>query len=244
MKMEINNLSFGYGKLEVIKDLTFTLEKKKITCILGPSGCGKTTLLNILTGVLKPDGGEVTQLNEGEAGYLFQEPRLLPWKSIYRNIDLVLMNQFPKAERQEIINQMLALVQLDEFKDYYPHQLSGGMRQRASLARAFAYPSNLLFMDEPFQALDPALKLNLIDDFRKLWYASPRTCLLVTHNIQEAALLGDHILVLSKRPSGLISDFHNELDHKLRIPYSSEILRLEHKLYDALVSSNVEDGGV
>ncbi|MBI9104730.1 MAG: ATP-binding cassette domain-containing protein [Spirochaetales bacterium] len=237
MKMEIKDLKFSYDSLTVLENLSFNLEKERITCILGPSGCGKTTLLNILSGVLDAGEGMVCGAVPGEAAYLFQEPRLLPWKTIYNNIDLVLKNHFAPSRRKDLISELLKLVELDEFSDYYPHKLSGGMRQRASLARAFAYPSNLLFMDEPFQALDPALKLNLIDDFLKLWQKNRKTCLLVTHNIQEAALLGDHILVLSRRPSRLTAEFRNNLDHNLRIPYSSEILKLEHELYTALVSS-------
>ncbi len=237
MSIVLDNISHSFGALDVISDLSLILEENKVTCILGPSGCGKSTLLNILSGVISHQAGTISGLKESDTAYLFQEPRLLPWKTLYKNLDLVLKNRFSEDEREEILNRMFRLVELDEFRDYFPHQLSGGMRQRASLARAFAYPASLLLMDEPFQALDPALKLNLIEDFKKLWNEDPRTSLLVTHNIQEAALLGDQIIVLSRRPSRVTYVLQNELDHEERIPYSNPVLELEHQLYTAMVTS-------
>ena len=122
-------------------------------------------------------------------------------------------------------------MELGDFASYYPHELSGGMCQRGALARAFALPSKLLLMDEPFQSLDPALKLGLIEAFRRLWEADRRTALLVTHNIQEATLLGDRILLLSRRPARLVKSLDNPVPPAERSPYSAGVLALERELY-------------
>ena len=237
MKIFTRDLVFRFGELPVLDKISMAPEEGRITCILGPSGCGKTTLLNIFSGVLTPNSGEVSGVNAGEAAYLFQEPRLLPWKTIRGNLELVLKGHYESGDRKIIIDRILEEVALSEFSGYYPSLLSGGMRQRAALARAFVYPSNILFMDEPFQAVDPVLKLNLMDVFQRLWLKEPKTCLLVTHNIQEAAMLGDEILVFSKRPSRIVNRFTNNISHEGRVPYSDEILHLEHELYTALISN-------
>ena len=233
--ISLENLQHSYGSLKVIEDLSFDLPRKSITCLLGPSGCGKTTLLHLIAGTLPLQEGRITGLPEGGISYLFQEPRLLPWKTLGKNLDLVLKNSHPPERRREIIDKTLALVELEGFAGYYPHQLSGGMRQRGALARAFAFPAELLLMDEPFQALDPALKLDLIEDFRRLWERDRRTTLLVTNNIQEATLLGDHILVLSKPPTKLITALENPVAPGERQPFGEGVLAFERKLYLTLM---------
>ena len=231
----MNGIHHSYGALSVLEGLSFTLQKERITCLLGPSGCGKTTLLNLISGNLPLQKGEISGLPEGGPAYLFQEPRLLPWKTLGGNIDLVLRRSYPPEERAGVIEKLLSLVELKGFASYYPHQLSGGMRQRGALARAFALPSELLLMDEPFQSLDPALKLGLIEVFRRLWEGDRRTSLLVTHNFQEATLLGDHILVLSQRPAGLVKILENPVPPKERKPYGAKVLALEQELYLSLM---------
>lgn len=236
----VNNIKHRYGDLSVLDDISFKLKKGSITCLLGPSGCGKTTLLNLLSGGLPLQSGSIEGSPESGSAYLFQEPRLLPWKTLGKNIDLILKNLYDDAERTRIISEMLSIVELEEFIDYYPHELSGGMRQRGALARAFAFPSDLILMDEPFQALDPALKLNLIADFQKLWARDKRTALLVTHNIQEATLLGDHIMVLSNRPARLIQSIDNLVKRDERTPYGEGVMELERKLYLTLTLDRIK----
>ena len=239
--ISLSHIHYKYGELPVLEDLSFSLQDKGITCLLGPSGCGKTTLLNLISGNLPCQEGEIAGLPAGHTAYLFQEPRLLPWKTLERNLDLVLRRIYPPEKRSEIIEEMLALVELQDFAEFYPHQLSGGMRQRGALARAFALPSELLLMDEPFQAQDPALKHDLINVFRRLWERDRRTALLVTHNIQEATLLGDHILVLSRRPARLLKSIANPILREKRLPYSEGVLTLERELHLTLTEERREN---
>lgn len=233
--IRIENIHHNFGGLTVLEDLSFTLRRGSVTCLLGPSGCGKTTLLNLISRNLTLQQGRISEIPRGGVAYLFQEPRLLPWKTLGKNLDLVLRDKFGAEERKRIIRETLTLVELEDFAGYYPHQLSGGMRQRGSLARAFAFPAELLLMDEPFQALDPALKLSLIEVFRRLWERDRRTSLLVTHNIQEATLLGDHILVLSNRPTRVLRSFENPVPPEERQAYGAGVLALERELYLALM---------
>lgn len=240
--IRFEKLHHAYGDLKVIEDLSFDLPRESITCLLGPSGCGKTTLLHLIAGTLALQGGNITGITPGGGtSYLFQEPRLLPWKTLKKNMDMVLKNCFTREEREKIIGETLSLVELEAFGGYYPHQLSGGMRQRGALARAFAFPAELLLMDEPFQALDPALKLGLMEDFRRLWEGDRRTTLLVTHNIQEATLLGDHILVLSKPPTRLIKALENPVVPSDRQPFGEGVLALERRLYLTLMEGRREE---
>ena len=236
MSIDIISLGFRFGELPVFENLNLKISREQVTCVLGPSGCGKTTLLNLLSGLLPMQEGEIRGLDGIRTGYVFQEPRLLPWKTVQQNLELVLQNTLPGPERQAAVDKVLGLVALDDFRDFYPGEISGGMRQRVSLARAFAFPSSLLLLDEPFQALDPVFKLNLMGDFLKLWKEDKRSCLLVTHNIQEAALLGETILVLSSRPSRVIGSITNPVPPEERIPYSRQILELEHELYSYLAA--------
>ncbi len=239
--ISFEKIQHAYGGLKVLEDLSFDLPRETITCLLGPSGCGKTTLLHLVAGNLPLQGGSITGIPPGGISYLFQEPRLLPWKTLQKNLDLVLKNSHLPMDREKIIAETLSLVELEPFAGYYPHQLSGGMRQRGALARAFAFPAELLLMDEPFQALDPALKLSLMEDFRRLWERDRRTTLLVTHNIQEATLLGDHILVLSKPPTRLITAVENPVSPGDRQPYGEGVLALERKLYLTLMEGRNMD---
>ncbi|MGE5453771.1 MAG: ABC transporter ATP-binding protein [Methylocystaceae bacterium] len=201
MPLHINNISKRFGSLVVFDQLTLTAEANRLTCILGPSGCGKSTLLNIISGLIKPDAGDLEGFAGQPVSYIFQEPRLLPWKTVGGNLDFVLKDQLTSSERQEKIQRYLEMVELSAFADYYPYQLSGGMRQRVAIARAFAYPSSLLLMDEPFTGLDLSLKQTLITAFIRLWALDQRTVFFVTHDINEALLLGDDILILTNRPA-------------------------------------------
>ncbi|MFW5710589.1 MAG: ABC transporter ATP-binding protein [Spirochaetota bacterium] len=234
MPIQCNRLSLSFRDLKVFDNFSLDIPDRHVTAILGPSGCGKTTLLNLISGLLGPDSGSVSGVQGERISYLFQEPRLLPWKSVRKNIELVLTAHFTAGELAERSSSFLDMVGLSRFADYYPHELSGGMRQRAAVARAFAYPAGVMLMDEPFQALDLHLKLALIELFERLWCRDKRTALFVTHDIQEAVLLGDSIVVLYGPPAEIQASIHNPIPREQRSLKEHTILELEQQLYTLL----------
>lgn len=194
------------GQTRVLKDFTLHAEKNEITCIIGPSGCGKTTILQLLAGLEHPDEGRITGIQGMRASYVFQEPRLLLWKTVAQNIAFVLQDIMPPARQQELIKKYLTMMGLYEYRDSYPKALSGGMKQRLALCRAFAYPHDLLLMDEPFKSLDTPLRLGLVRQVARMWQEKPSTIIFVTHDIMDALLLGHRVIVLSARPAAVLDD--------------------------------------
>lgn len=197
---QVKNINKNYNELKVLEDISIDFPKNKTTCILGPSGCGKTTLLNIIAGITTEDSGEILGFQE-DISFVFQEDRLIKWKNVKDNISFVLKGKMDKEQIETTIDKYLKLVNLEEYKYYYPKDLSGGMRQKISILRAFAYPSNLLIMDEPFKSLDINSKQILIDFFKELRIMENRTCIIVTHDIEEALTLGDKIVILTEKPT-------------------------------------------
>ncbi|PKM80049.1 MAG: ABC transporter ATP-binding protein [Firmicutes bacterium HGW-Firmicutes-14] len=203
MSFIIRRLNKSFDSLEVFKEFNIAFPENRVTCILGPSGCGKTTLLNIISGTVKPDSGEFSGLAGKRISYIYQEPRLLPWKTVIGNIEFVLKDVYPKRERKEQANRFMETVGLVEFAGFYPGQLSGGMKQRVAIARAFAYPSDILLMDEPFKSIDMELRESLVREFKNLWAADQRTVILVTHDREEALSAGHEIYILTGPPAAL-----------------------------------------
>ncbi|PLX17245.1 MAG: ABC transporter ATP-binding protein, partial [Marinilabiliales bacterium] len=203
-----------------------------INCILGPSGCGKTTLLNLISKATKADQGNFQGFEHKTISYIFQEPRLLPWKNVRANISFVLNHIKTTKEKQKIADKYIRLVELYGFENYYPSELSGGMKQRVAIARAFSYPSDLILMDEPLKALDLKLKLNLIRSFRNLWQTDKRTVIFVTHDIDEALLLGNNIYVFSKAPAKIKERF--SLGTAERSLNSIEIKEIKNKIWEVM----------
>lgn len=227
MQISIKDLTKNYCGTPVFERLNILFEANRIACILGPSGCGKTTLLNVISGLEKADEGNVEGVDPGAVSYLFQEPRLLPWKTVWDNVAFVLKGISDVEEMERMIESNLRLVGLWDYRDYYPAHLSGGMKQRVAIARAFAYPSRILLMDEPFKGLDPKLKSDLIKAFLDLWRRDRRTVVFVTHEIDEAIAMGHTIYVLSNRPAEIKKYISLERDFTDRSQQNDEIMTLK-----------------
>lgn len=195
----LEKVSRSFGAVEVLRELSLTIARGEFVAVVGPSGCGKTTLLNLLSGFDQPSLGAVQR--NGEVRMVYQQDGLFPWLTVAENIALGLRHLKDEAERERQTNELLRLIRLESFDRHYPHQLSGGMRQRVELARALAGESDILLLDEPFSALDYLTRLRLRQELARLLDERPRTVALVTHDIEEAAQLADRIVVLTERPA-------------------------------------------
>lgn len=198
------------GELQVLKNINFSLQQGEILALLGPSGSGKSTILNILTKLLKPTSGDV--VINGKIGYMFQRDHLLEWRSIMDNITIGLeiqKNKDPKA--MERVEELLKTYDLWDFRNMYPKELSGGMRQRVALIRTLSVDPDVLLLDEPFSALDYQTRLLVSDDVYKIIKNEGKSAILVTHDISEAIAMGDKVAVLSKRPSTIKSEYDIDL---------------------------------
>lgn len=201
-----------------LDNINLSIKKGEFVCLLGPSGCGKSTLLNIMAGLLKPsegivslNGNEVKEVGPDKA-MMFQESALFPWLRVVDNVEFGMkMAGIPKDERREKALTYLKMVHLTKFQNSFIHELSGGMRQRVALARALTLDSELLLMDEPFSALDSQTKSILQLELQKIWWETKKTIVFVTHNVEEAVLLGDRVIVMSANPGRIKREFKIEL---------------------------------
>jgi NitT/TauT family transport system ATP-binding protein len=206
----------GGGSVTALEDISLDVARGEFVSILGASGCGKSTLLNLVAGLEWPTTGRVERL--GEPSFMFQEAALFPWLSVERNIELPLkLRKVPRARRRERVEELLELVQLTAFARRQPHELSGGMRQRVALARALAHDAEVLLMDEPFGALDAMTRDILHDELERIWQATGRTVLFVTHNVREATRLGDRVVLLTSRPGRVAEEFAVDIPRPRRI---------------------------
>ena len=209
---------FGSGDARVtaLEDISLSVAAGEFVCLLGASGCGKSTLLNLVAGLDRPTRGLVERT--GDPSFMFQEAALFPWLSVERNVELPLrLHRVPGSERRARVAELLDLVQLTPFARRQPHELSGGMRQRVALARALAHDAEVLLMDEPFGALDAMTRDILHDELERIWQATGRTVLFVTHNVREAARLGDRIVLLTSRPGRVAEEFVVDIPRPRRI---------------------------
>ena len=216
MKISINNLgkTFLLGHTEVIalNDVNLNVKAGEFICIVGPSGCGKTTLLRIIAELEGPSKGEVTIARDDPSAPLssmiFQETSIFPWMTIRDNVAYGLkLRKLPAERIEETVDHFIRLAGLDRFADAYPHQLSGGMKQRVSVARAFSNDPEILLMDEPFAALDEQNKALLQVELLRIWSETQKTVVFITHSIDEALVLGDRVLVMSRRPGRIKAEF-------------------------------------
>jgi NitT/TauT family transport system ATP-binding protein len=198
----------GHTALRVIDRVDFAVEQGRFTAIVGPSGCGKSTLLQMVAGLLAPTAGTVRQNGRAidginkSVGLVPQQAKLLPWKTLAENVELpLLLAHVAAKERARRGREIIAAVGLEGFENYYPHQLSGGMQKRASIARTLIYRPELILMDEPFGALDAQTRMLMQDDLQRLWSREKSTIVFVTHDLVEAISLADNVVVLSRRPA-------------------------------------------
>ncbi len=196
---------FGAGTVAALADMDLRVGSGEFCCLVGPSGCGKSTLLRILAGLERPTGGRV-EIQAATSGrpqnaMVFQESSVFPWMTVEDNVGYGLWTRrIPAAERRHTVGRYLRKVGLAEFAQAYPYQLSGGMKQRVAVARAFASDPEVLLMDEPFASLDEQTKILLQDELLRVWEGSQKTVVFVTHSIDEAVLLGDRVVVMAARP--------------------------------------------
>ena len=226
--------TFGSRGSEVValRSVDFEVEQGELVCLVGASGCGKSTILNLVAGLDTPSAGTVDV--DGRTALMFQEAALFPWLTVRANVELPMrLAGVPKVTRRARAEQLLSVVHLDGFATKRPHQLSGGMRQRVALARAFAQDADLLLMDEPFGALDAMTRDALHEELDALVQARGLTVLFVTHNVREAARLGDRIIVMSPRPGRVTASYEVAIDRPRRID-SLEVSSLAASVTDQL----------
>lgn len=214
-KITFTNVNKSFYSLKeetvVLNQISFDVKKGEIVAIVGPSGCGKSTLLNLISGLIQPDSGKI-EIN-GKVGYMFQKDHLFEWRTVYKNITLGPEIAKIKIEPEKI-DQILKKYGLYDFKNHYPKELSGGMRQRVALLRTLALNPDILLLDEPFSSLDYQTKITVQDDIYKIIKDAHKTTLLVTHDITESIAMADRVIVLTKRPSTIKAIYDIELDLK------------------------------
>ncbi len=231
------------GGLNTVANINLAVQADEFLCIVGPSGCGKTTLLQLLGGLLPASKGEVrldgkliTEPNPA-ISIVFQKPNLMPWRTVLDNVllPLQIIGMPGDTARQQALDS-LAMVGLSEFVDSYPKALSGGMEQRVAVARALVQQPRLLLLDEPFSALDALTRERLNFKLMQIWHSQHLTTIMVTHNIREAVLLADRVLVLSSRPATIAAEFHIELPRPrpADIEYSQEFGNLAYRIRQAI----------
>ena len=197
--LTLTAVSRSFGSTEGFRDLTLEIAPREFVAVVGPSGCGKTTLLNLISGFDQPDTGEMSR--SGKLRMIYQQGGLFPWRTAAQNIEMGLLDVQDSMERKRLLDEMLELIGLQGFADHYPHELSGGMRQRVELGRALIGETDILLMDEPFSALDYLTRLRMRRELALMLEQKPCTVVLVTHDIEEAAQLADRVVVLSDRPA-------------------------------------------
>jgi len=231
----VRNVSKSFASLRVMEDVSLEVGKDEIVCLLGPSGCGKTTLLRIIAKLIEPDTGTV-EMN-GTFSFVFQDPRLLFWKNVERNLEIPYLLQGKKIDKDRI-QKLLVSVGLEKFSNFYPNQLSLGMKQRVAIIRALLLDPEVLLLDEPFRGLDIKIQESLEDDVLLLLKSNKRartkSILFVTHSIEESIRVADKIIVASKSPMKVLGTVRMPHGTKPRDAYSSEFWDTKREIYGYL----------
>jgi NitT/TauT family transport system ATP-binding protein len=250
VSLEHVGIRFRAG-VEAVRDMSLEVARGEFVAIVGPSGCGKSTILNAVADLLDPelcavegriliDGADARARSRREMnlGYVFQRDALLPWQTVAQNVQLgLVIRGVAGSERRERSRALLEMAGLSGFERYYPHQISGGMRQRAALARTLAYNPQVILMDEPFGALDAQNRMILQSELLRLWQLAPRTILFVTHDLAEAIVLAQRVVVMTRRPGSLKAVYRIDLPYPrdgFALRGSEEFGRLETTIWQAL----------
>lgn len=248
--VELKNVAHCYDgegdTTQAVDDINIEIKKGEFICVLGPSGCGKSTLLKLIAGFEKPSKGQVLMNNEPvkgpdwHRGVVFQTPALYPWLDVYGNVEYGLkMRKVDKTERSKLVDEYLELVGLTDFKHSKPYELSGGMKQRAALARTLVNHPDMILMDEPFGALDALTRQNMQELIRDVWKKTGSTIFLITHDVDEALILGTRVLVMSSRPGRIVKRLDvnfDELcdDENRRARYSGKYGMVREEILDII----------
>lgn len=235
------HFKLGKGQVQALENIHFEVASGELICLIGSSGCGKTTLLRIIAGLEKQTSGQilldgkVIKATGRERGMVFQEPRLFPWLTLEENVAFGIKGRVKKKLLHRKVQELLEMVGLSHFSKAWPSQLSGGMAQRAAIARALAADPQILLLDEPFAALDAQTRAKLQTDFLRLWQPKKKTCIHVTHDIDEALLLGQRIIVMHPSP-GRISEIITIPFTYPRCPNEPNFIAMKKRILDLFVS--------
>lgn len=242
-KVQVNNLTFAYraknGPLTVLKKLSLEADEGEFVCIIGPSGGGKTTLLNCLAGLLKPSHGEI-QIH-GQTAMVFQDPLLLPWRNVLKNITYGLeLKKINPDDALKKAKKILHTLNLSSFGHFYPHQLSGGMKQRVNLGRALICNPDILLLDEPFAHLDPQTREQMQLEVLKIFEEEKKTFIFVTHLVEEAIFLADRLIILSSRPGKVkkIVKVNLKRPRDLSLKHNRNFLKIKDEINSILALEN------
>ncbi len=230
--LKADRLTKRFGDLLVIDNWSLELKEGEKIVLLGPSGCGKTTFFRIVSGLERQSEGKVETFVD-KIGYVFQEPRLLPWRTVYDNLKIIL-------DDEKKIKQIIGMMGLEGFEILLPSKLSGGMKQRVNIARSLLVEPQILLMDEPFTSLDLNIKLSIIKDMEKMWKKTYFSILMVTHDIKEALMLGNKVVILSQRPSRILKVFDIDLSEEEKNIYDKSFLELESQITKFVMSQSEE----
>lgn len=227
--------TYGDGRSAVLalEGVSLRVMEGEFVCMVGASGCGKTTLLNLIAGIYQIDRGSIA-VGERRVGLMFQEPALFPWLTVEKNVAAAMRFRKSPVDRPRI-DELLRMVRLHDFKHRRPHELSGGMQQRAALARALSQDADVLLMDEPFGGLDAMTRTVLHDELERIWQSTGLTVVFVTHDVREAVRLGDRVVLLSSRPGTVVEEFDIDLPRPRRldsVEVSSIAARVTNRLLE------------
>lgn len=238
-KIQIRDLSKHFGNLVVLDRMNFDIYDGEFLCVVGPTGCGKTTFCNVVTRLLPSTRGTVTLESEPidfkkhNISFVFQEPSCLPWRTIWDNVKIGLeIKGYSTSEIKERVSDVLDLTGLTRFKDFFPNQISAGMKQRVAIARAFVTEPDMLLMDEPFGQLDTSTRFHIENSLVKLWERKKQTVIFVTHNLEEAVYLSERILVCTQKPTQIKQEVKvGHLEHPRNIT-DPEFVKIRREVTD------------